>query len=271
MIPNVINYLIMPETEITNDWIDRYNEGLLYGSELEYFRNRLSSSPLLRAETRMDAELNQFLADDEMIDLLDKVRDVAHRERRPVSYRKTLLMAASILLFLAISSLLYYFEASRPFETLLINPDLGVLFKQEGRKTILHDFNRVFIPSKTMTPVARRKLSKQQLMANCYTPLDEYEMLAGSVTRSYSLVLVSPASGMKIHRGSPVKFEWMAMSTRPSVTIILVNNKGNQVCEAPSINAATFTLHTNELSPGLYYWKILDHDMMVLIGKLIIL
>lgn len=271
MILNVIKYLIMNKKEISSDWIDRYNEGLLNSDELDQFQEQLKISPLLRAETRIDAELDIFLSDVNMIEFMDKVRDVVNRKKSPYNYRKALLIAASILSFLVISSLLHYFEANCDKEILLINPEASVLFSDESQKQFSPDFNRLSVHIAPMTPVSRRMLSKRQLLAHCYTPLPEYEILTGSVTRGYGLVVVSPSSGFKISRGSVVKFEWMELSIRPSVTIVIVNNKGHQVQEVPCINGTTYSLQTKGLPPGLYYWKILDHDTMVMIGKLIII
>lgn len=261
----------MSKKEVTSDWIDRYNEGLLNHNELEQFQAQMKFSPLLRAETRIDAELNDFLADGNMIEFMDKVRDVVIRKKPSYDFRKTLLVAASILSFLVISSLLHYFEANRDKDILLIDPEASVLFSDGSQRKFAPDFNRFSIPIAPMTPVSRRKLSKQQLLAHCYTPLPEYEMLTGSTTRGNGMVVISPSSGLKISKGSVVKFEWMAFSTKPSVTIVLVNNKGHQVYEVPCINGTSYSLRTDELPPGLYYWKMLDHDTMIMIGKLIIL
>lgn len=86
--------------EISPEWIDRYTENSLTPDERTLFEACRKSSPMLDAEVRIDAKLERFLSDPELLDLLAKM-DRASRDRlRKRDYGLPWLMAASVLALL---------------------------------------------------------------------------------------------------------------------------------------------------------------------------
>lgn len=65
--------------------------------------------------------------------------------------------------------------------------------------------------------------------------------------------ILSPLSGSRFQRGEQVWLRWETQKDQP-VTLEIMNNKGNEIFNAaPQNNSYLFK---EELTPGLYYWKI---------------
>ncbi len=86
----------MKEQETDDRWIDRYNEGELSDTERSLFRAKMETDPLLRHEVGLDARLNAFLADEGLLDLMDKIRQRPVRQAARRRLRR-LLAAAAVL------------------------------------------------------------------------------------------------------------------------------------------------------------------------------
>jgi len=108
-------------------------------------------------------------------------------------------------------------------------------------------------------------------MAKNFEPLSEFELLIGSVTRSHQFKLISPRVNDTISCGAEVHFVWQEYDQTVPVSIILMNNHGITVSEMSVNHARYYNLKTNGYLVGLYYWKIMMDDDMVLMGKLTII
>jgi len=95
------------ETEITSDWIDRYNDAELNEAEKAIFQKRMQSNPLLRTEVYIDACLNHLLVDEEVLDLMGKIKSASRRNVGGIRQMNLLLVAASVLCFVMIGGLFY--------------------------------------------------------------------------------------------------------------------------------------------------------------------
>ena len=111
------------------------------------------------------------------------------------------------------------------------------------------------------------------LLAENYKPMIQFELLVGSVTRSNQFRLIAPATNLQIDAGNPVRFEWGHQNKAHPVTIALMNNRGALVFETLLLQEDTYIyiLKTKTLHKGLYYWKIMIDDEMVIMGKLTLL
>jgi hypothetical protein len=92
-----------------------------------------------------------------------------------------------------------------------------------------------------------------------------FENLIASHYRGSDIEVNTPRLKQKFNVGQPIVFEINGDLSNP-VIINIYSNKGNKIIERNDISTNTFTID-NELPPGLYYWKLLQEDNLVQVGK----
>jgi hypothetical protein len=259
------------ETEITSDWIDRYNEDELSETEKSLFQERMLTNPLLRSEVYIDACLNRLLAEEEVLDLMGKIRSASMKNISGNRRMNFLLVAASILCFVMIGGLFYLVRTNMAPDTVCSMHRKNQFYQTNGADpTKLHcpsDFEQS--GHNVSLPFCRS--TYQRLMAKNFEPLSEFELLIGSVTRSHPFKLISPGVNDSISAGTEVLFAWQEYNQAIPISIIIMNNQGIPVYEISLNQTSSYHLKTNGYRAGLYYWKIIMNDDMVLMGKLTIL
>ncbi|MCX6305843.1 MAG: hypothetical protein NT040_12840 [Bacteroidetes bacterium] len=261
----------MKEYIVTSDWIDRYHNDELDEEEKAVFEQQMLDNPLLRSEVFIDAGLERFLMDAEVLDLMKKLNAASRRNAQGVKWKSMLLMAASVLC-LAMTAGLYYVIRSRTVVTgtSAILHENRVYHAKENRPGICDAGNSTrhrggdvpFLPFKWVQPGNH---------AENFEPLDEFELLAGSVTRSGQINLVSPGMNDTVPAGSEVLFAWRNYDLSASLSIIIMNNRGELLSGIPLHHASSYLLNTKGFMEGLYYWKIVADEDLVLMGRLTIL
>ena len=258
------------ETEITSDWIDRYNENELDENERAIFCDRMRVNPLLRSEVNIDASLTRFLQDDELMDLMKKVGSASRRKEHSNRLMNPLLIAASVLALLMIGGMWYLVRTKAITSMTVANHAIQIGPKQDGRsysRNFVNEFQHAGLP----IPMPLHQPVRHDLLAASYTPLAEFELLIGSVTRSNQFKLTSPQVEVSIPAGTEVLFTWRYYDEIVPVFIVILNNAGMPVCEIPLENASSYRLKTNSFRQGLYYWKIISDDDLVVMGKFTLL
>jgi len=261
----------MKEHEITCDWIDRYNEGELDEQEKELFQQRMNASPLLHSEVLLDASLNRFLCDEELLDLMKKIKDVTLRTPDAGRLKNILLIAASVLLFVMTSGLFYLFLTNIPTPGIMTVQDAG---KPDQAKNGGHDTLSFTAEGQNSGKNALSSMPdavSQDLLSFNFRPLPELELLTGSVTRSEPFQLLSPNALVYARSGTDVIFEWRYNGKTDSLSMAILNNLGLTVARLSLDHTGSFILNTARFGEGLYYWKILAADDFVFMGKLIII
>lgn len=244
------------ETEITSDWIDRYHDDDLNEIEKAIFMERLKSSPILRSEVKIDASLNRFLMDGEVMDLMAKVRIVATRNRRAGMRTTLLLMAAAVLCLVLTGGLFYLLQHKQPAAYLTEKPPLPKLLPTQET---CHDT--------TVSKFRKTRNDHVDILAKRYIPLAEFELLCGSVTRSHLLNMVTPPPNTAFQSGTRLLFSWKFCTEMVPVSLIIIDNQGNQVSEVTVDQTTRYLLHTGSMDCGLYYWKIIVDDDLIQLGK----
>ena len=72
---------------------------------------------------------------------------------------------------------------------------------------------------------------------------------------------------ISIPEGTEVFFSWQDYERTQEVHIIIMNNQGIPVFEIPIEHGSSYILKTKGFRKGLYYWKIMMDDDLVLMGK----
>ena len=258
----------MKDFEITSDWTDRYNDDELDELEKSFFQQQMLNNPMLRAEVYIDARLNRLFSDEDVLELMQKVQSVTKKHNQNSGMMSYLLIAATVISLIVLGAILFLVE-KRPVS-------LPAYARQQNIPPVKKQTHDIFSgnnlkstqPSKENTSVNPREISGTALLAEKYKPLAEFELLVGSVTRSTQIRLITPAAKIQIQTGIPVRFSWISQNNQHPVSIVIMNNLGNLIFEVPSLLASEYVLQTNMLSQGLYYWKIMDEDELVIMGKL---
>lgn len=260
----------MKEHEITCDWIDRYNEDDLAHDERAMFQKRMLANPLLRAEVEIDASLDQFLRDRDLIDLMNKMNEVKRPGERGGSLPGSFLIAASFIC-LFMTGVIFY----------LVRTGTGTSSPGVLKHADHNTEQKARIPGVLSVPTGfhdygcnSRRTGEydgyRHFLAENYEPLPEFEKLTGSVTRSGQVVLFSPQVIFSVTAGTEVPFKWRYDGNSATLSLVIMDNHGIPVAEYCMLTTGSFKLKTNMLAIGLYYWKILVNDEMALMGKLIV-
>jgi len=257
----------MLNSHTINHWITRYHEGTLDGTELDQFLELLEKDVSLRAETELDKELSDFLQDRDLLEFR-KFLDKSGNKKNPDLGIRFLLIAASLLFLLAMAGGWIYLYAS-------------------GYKRFFHDVDLekavTNVPSRKNLhmPLVLRKSPgyngnnlwehprKQILLSSAYKPLPYLEGLVGMVTRAEKFSSLAPGFLIRVHPGEPVQLTWEPPTVR-SVSLELFDNKGKKVAEYRNITGGEVILETTRLTKGLYYWKFLQDDTLLFVGKILI-
>ena len=253
---------------ITSDWIDRYNDDELDDPEKRSFRKQMKENPLLRTEVYIDERINRLFRDDDILEMMTKVGKVTGKSGRNGFTMVHLLIAASTICLFVIGAILFFNQHSLTPPPARLRSALSEVNKEKGKAD--NPVNETIGKREKVTaPLELPTKSNQVLLAANFKPMAEFELLVGSVTRTTRVRLLTPVADARVSVGSPVRFTWLAQANGQPVTIVLLNNLGKVVFETNPVQETFYTLQTEKLAPGLYYWKImLPDDELAMMGKL---
>jgi plastocyanin len=244
------------------EWIDRYTHGELAGDELSEFLEYMESHPAVRAESDLDRQLTDFLHDPDRIAFQETLTLIMKKRRGP-SYRSCLLLAASLLTLILLGSL---WVTINPLEDREEACD-GNKFREKKNS----QENIKYGPAEDMRGIyAWKKITeyKNAYAERNYLPFIYMESLVGVSLRSQPIVLVEPEAVRRISPGDPVSFIWKG-TMNDTVTIMLYDNCGRKLREKMCRNNS-MKLHTRDIPPGLYYWKMTYDSSLITVGKLVV-
>jgi hypothetical protein len=255
----------MMNPDIVNDWINRYNEGILQGKELNQFLAILRNDPGVKAETMLGHELTEFLGDRDLLEFR-KFLDQTGKIKKNQPGIRFLLIAASMICLLALAAnwirmlpkgmVRFCHVASESISRGRSAPGAVSLQQIPGRAVPSFPGIQRYVPPGNP--------------ASCYTPLPTLEELVGIVTRAERFTLLAPGTVSKIHTGNPIRFHW-EKDPRQSLAIELVNNKGKLVACIQGLTGDSITIETKEFPMGLYYFRFLREGDLVYVGKVLMM
>jgi hypothetical protein len=258
----------MNRKEITSDWIDRFNEGLLNEDEIEQFNKQLSIDPMLRLETRMDAELGRLIADRDCLALMDQLNSVMKKDQILKTGVNLYVLAAGILLLLAVSAFLLYFSTVyKPVQYIGLAAT-QYEYQSSGNQASIAEYKQSQAGI-TEVPATGADALNPNRLAEVYQPFPEFDMLAGSASRSSLVWIRSPLNGSVFSQGEMIRFLWSG-SMSAGVDLVVMNNKGVKVYEKKIVDPEGFAIPGDGLPLGLLYWKIIDKDDLVAAGKFVV-
>ena len=261
----------MKETEITSEWIDRYNDDELDEVEKAMFQDRMQSNPLLRSEVYIDACLNQFLGDYGLLDLMNKVGSASQRKTSSCSLINSILIIASVLLLSMIAGIFYLILTNTGTNTMRTLKHINHVNNRTGDTPDTMNNTTKFLNFGALDSLPVIPLKSEHGLSENFESLAEFELLIGSVTRSGQFRLISPEMTASVPAGAEVQFAWHYDDKVELLSIIFLDNHGMPVSEVSLNHKSAYILKTTCFNEGLYYWKIMANDDIVLMGKLTIL
>ncbi len=259
------------DTQITSNWMDRYIDGDLSESERQLFQLNLRRNSLLRKELLLDAQLNRFMEDTETIELMRKIRKITDKPGL-VNRKYTIAMIAASVFCLIVFGASYLLLRQDPSDSLLVYQKNMVQenYIPDGPRSVVQKIRDVRKIPKVSLGYSQ-KLALRPGMDDNFTPMVEYEPLVGAVTRSSGIVVISPEPEVKTYLNHAVPFEWGGLIASDSVNIVIVNNKGTSVLSSSlSAQSRKYLLETGKTGRGLFYWKVLVNDEIIMMGRIIV-
>lgn len=265
----------MSKNEKIHEWIDRFNDNELNGEELKDFLELLKDDPALRAELRLDKELNELLQDKGLLSLRKRIIQVRKDREDRGTGRKVFLLAASVLIILVLSVVLYLVVGLKTRDDKILqtnnNPANGIRVNKNSSPELKYGKNN---PGKQQ--LINDTLSKnrhgifnhqnQPLIASSYKPFPPFENLIGTHLRSEYFKLIEPFSGSHFKTGSTILFSWQTDISHP-LTLVIMDNQGQRIFDSHPVHDQSLKVPSGILKNGLFYFKILREDEMVYFGK----
>jgi hypothetical protein len=262
----------MNEQDKLPEWIDRFNNNDLHGNELKDFLELMNQNPELRSEVKLDKELNETLADTDIIELRKiiakyKIPEETNHIRLPIFF---LAASITILIGLGIFVFIWMRQDNNTFMKTAypLYPSDTSIF---GDKKLAND-EQAALNRATFDSIAR--LSKQGdlktndklLLTDNYKPYPPYESMVGEVIRTTNFKLIKPSVSDTFAKGSVMTFSWEGESF-VLITITITDNKGKSLFVSRPIDGKKFLFNTSKLAGGLYYVKFINNDEIVYFGK----
>ncbi len=261
----------MKEPEITCDWIDRYNDEDLKDKDKLVFEKRMLDNPFLRSEVEIDANLNRFLRDKDLMDLMDQITAASTKNAKGGRHFNYLLLAASVLCLVLIGGLFYLIRSTAKPSMLCAvqHPGHRVQSMYEEKPEGMKGMQKILSQGHDCS-FEHSHLINTDFNEKEFKPLAEFDLLTGSATRANQFKLIRPDVNTCIASGTEVLFAWRDCSRNGSLFLVMMNNQGIPIMEIPLHRARYYTLKTAGMRRGLYYWKILEDDDLIIMGKLIL-
>lgn len=250
------------ENEKKKEWIVRFQEGRLRGKDLETFLRMMEEDPQLRQEVAVEDQIQKAISERDLLEFRKVMLEA--RKRSPGTWGRWLLLAALLLVLMWIGGYFLYMNVLRVGSSTAPGP----VAEKPGIRSLADEDtareNRVDTLVKN-GPVT--ELKKAELLAVRYEPFPPLESLVGVMTRAGNVKMLHPVSVTGVTAGKTVRFIWES-DPGTVAEVILLDNRGNTVLRSGNLVEQTFTLSTDSLPAGLYYWKMLGNSRLVTAGKI---
>ncbi len=253
------------------EWIDRYNNHDLSDTENHQFSLLLSEHPVLKAEVKVDQELNVIIGDEDTIMLIQKLEKIRKSLQKTNAGHIHFLLAASFLILLA-SGILVFLFFYKPYDFSI--PTTVQEVQGNNDKTGLRETIPGLDPGATFTmnPVEKqRKTERMKNMIARYEKLPELELFIGVATRAGLVHLSSPTARLEISSGSIVLFEWKYLYPVSDLSLQVMDNHGKELTSVFPLMGDQYSLETAAFGKGRIYWKMIMKDEIVAIGTIILM
>ena len=253
------------------EWITRYNDNDLAGDELHLFLEILEKNPSLKVEVGLDKELNEALADDDIIEFRRKIIASGNPKIRQSQLPRKLMLVAATLILMLIFELLLNHLCSRTESKGKESSEVSRICPKNGSgndkqrnglkvsQSLKPDGGRLLISS-VKVPVNRIKLASNLI------PDPQLEGLVGSNVRSFYFKLLSPSGVTHFSMKDTIRLSWEPDLEKP-IKLIVTDNHGICVFETEKEMTNRIFFRASQFHSGLFYFKIIGNDDLLYLGK----
>jgi hypothetical protein len=228
----------------------------------------LKSNPRLRDEVKLDRELNEILAQTDILEFRRKILfEQKRQKKRKGPYLNSLLIAASLLLFIGIEVILIMNKTDHRSSVVSTNSNQlpkenkSILNIKSEKLTILSE-----IQNKAIIIDGRKKdtsLNKR------FRKNNSFENMIGSTRHSGYFRMNAPRIGYKYGKKMDIHFEW-TLAENEEIELKIMDNTGESVHESGLIQNNSYVLNSGTLLSGLYYFIVKKNDDILFIGKFVV-
>ncbi len=259
----------MSDREQFPELIDQYNNGQLSGDQLTTFLELLKTNPRLREEVKLDSELNEILANEDILDLRQKIIVIQKKyQKRKGPDLHFFLLAASVLLLLGIEALLFMTNANRHPS----NSITGISNHKQDLKQIpgISRVEHKVIPKESVNKGKNMiDQKKETMLAANFRTNPSFENMIGATRHAGYFRMDYPVIGFRFTVKEVIRFEW-SMDGQAGINLKIMDNTGTSVHESVLIRQNNYSLPPGTLKRGLYYFKVMQNDEILFFGKFMV-
>ncbi|MGA3014769.1 MAG: hypothetical protein ABSD71_12145 [Bacteroidales bacterium] len=246
--------------------IDRFNNGELSGEEFDDFQELLKANPRLRNEVRLDKELNEILADSDLLEFRKTILSVQKKRLKGKGPGlQSYLLAASLLLFIGIEIFLFMNNSRQN----MLNRSGAVTNNQPAIKEVIKGniTENEQINSKSQDERMDKISPKaKQAIAASFKTNPSFENIIGTTRNAGAFKMEFPKMGARLIENRAIVFRW-SMHNKANNILKIIDNSGSEVYTSGLIEEKSYILSPGILKKGLYYYKIIEKDEIVFFGK----
>ena len=259
----------MSDREKLPELIDRFNNGKLTGEKLTAFLEMLKTNPRLRDEVRLDSELNEVLANMDILELRQKILLIQkNRQRRKGMDLHFFLLAASLLLLIGIEALLIMNNTHRNPSN---NTTLIPKYHPDSKQLVINNkTEQTAITKETVNKgeqIRDRKTDK--IFAASFRKNPSFENMIGSTRHAGYFRMDAPLIGYRFSEKAEIIYEW-TQDGHAEIELKIMDNTGTNIHESRLPDKNKYSLPPGTLKKGLYYFKVLQNDEIMFFGKFMV-
>jgi len=195
-------------------------------------------------------------------------------KKQPTSTNPALwLAAASVILLLSFSGWIWSRATSLENQLVDLEKELNTVKQTQPlpvnalqSSKLTEQLNEtVRLQQDSMQKLASQINSQKQLLAAAFTPNKDFEEQLNLSVRGGAVEINAPAKNAHLQTGHPIPFSWN-QSGDASYSIILYNNNGWALHIKEGVQP-DYSIAAKMLSPGTYYWKLIQEEEVVHLGK----
>ena len=196
----------------------------------------------------------------------------SNNEKRSFSQLRFLkwVAAASVIFFISVS--FFYFKQLKKLESEILVLESNISIKDKSQffldKDSLEKREQAFntIISKyddSLNDLSESLKSKSNLLAESYK---EYVLFENQLELNLRSTNIKSSKYIEISYGDSKKLQWKSKSNS-TFSIAIYNNKGTLVLREIGLKNS-YVFNTNSVLPGVFYWKLLNNEEVVFLGKM---
>jgi len=257
----------MSDREKLPELIDRYNNGELTDDELSVFLEMIKNNPRLRDEVKLDHDLNDILADTDILELRKVIISVQKKHskgKRPDLY--LILLAASLLLLIGIEIHLFMDKTRHnPTDKSIVMTPLKIKVQDYHQQV-----NKPDLKMETKNHGIAAADQKPELkIADNLIKNPSLENMIGTTRNAGYFKILSPIGDHHFCEKEGITFEWTWNGSN-KVELKIIDNKGANIYESGLLSQNKISIPVGAIKPGLYYFKILQKEEIIYFGKFVI-